>query len=1052
MRKKLSLLLLAAFTSLPFVSAQNGVFPEIRTNTDFGQQPNKVIQKVSPNADKERGVLMYATSLDDYSRERGWYRIRANEPGSAEKLKTWAPGSDSKIDGLRCGSWGGDTYYAYYVYQYDLGMDYPKSFVKVDVETGELETVVEFKKGDDLLDNWRKYVLYCMTYNPVEDEVYAFGQTTLSDRQVTSLYTIDRKTGTPHKVHDFDFISFGMAVDMNGNLWVQKSIYENDVNVGTKLVCMDTKTFEVKKEVSVSHDGKDFVTQYYGTMSFDYTTGDLYWIALRKDLLYDQLFKVNLEDGSMESTGTVWSYMVGMYIPYEVPDKPEVPAKVIDLAAKPDMTGAMKSTLTWTNPSLQWNKDPLKDMTNVEIYKKGSETPVATVDAAGKVGAQMEWTDENAVAGINTYYVIPCNEYGKGVKDSINVYVGEDLPGQVTNITIENSGESVTLSWDVPEIGLNEGYVNVEGLKYTIVRYPDEVEVAKEISERTFTDSNFEEQECYYYTIQAISSKGEGEIAETEMIVAGKPYTTPVSFNFAEELNSKIWTNAGAWEWSPGVQKGDERMITTITERNGNWLISPDLALEGGKTYKVVSTIKTDVGPVGCLYDFKFAMGQGKTADAMTNVIYEEKDHVVNNYYYVETFENYIDIAETGTYNYGIEVSKITGGDTFSFLGMSIEEVYDADMEAVELTGFIDAIYNYDNTCKLVVRNKGKNAASNYKVKVARIAEDGSLTVLGETSEVPAIEPYATAEVEITYRPDSESDMEIVGIVEIEGDGNEENNMTEKYPLTVLPEGIVGFNRLITNEEAADHDTRVPLSFITDQSMSQTLYYASEIKAETDSWIQRVAFQYAGNEITAVLGPVSVKIYMCNTDKEIYSSEKDAISIDEMQLVYEGEVTINPGTNTMAFILSEEFEYSKDKNLCVAVVKTGLVGNDYPALFETFRTSETECRTVFQDNITMNYWHVPVLQLAVKEKGGIEKNIEIGASAIWYDAASSSLNFSDNSVENVYVYDFSGKMVGVYNVAEGASSLPVDLASGLYVVRTVNAEDAVNTAKISVLK
>lgn len=1048
MRKKLSLLLLAAFTSLPFVSAQNGSFPEVRTKADYGQQPNKVIQKVSPNADKERGTLMYATTLDDYFTERGWYEIRAFEPGSATKIKTWAPGTWSYVDGLRCGAWGGDAYYAYYVYQYDLGQDYPKSFVKVDVKTGELETIVDFKAGDDLMDNWRKYVLYCMTYNPVKDELYALGQ----DQVSSTLYSIDRTTGQPTKLHSFDFISFGMAVDMEGNLWIQKTLAEGANVTGAELLCMDTETFTVKKTLTPTRNGSNFSTGYYGTMSFDYTTGELYWIALDIKQTNQQLYKVNLEDGSMESYGSFWGSFVGLYIPYMVPEKPEAPARVIDLAAEPDMTGAMKSTLTWTNPSLQWNKAPLTDMTTVEIYKKGNETPVATVDAAGKVGQQMEWADENAVEGINTYYVVPCNEYGKGIKDSINVFVGEDLPGQVTNITIENLGESVVLSWDVPEIGLNEGYVNVEGMKYNVVRYPDGLELAKEISERTFTDTNFEGQKGYYYTIQAINSKGAGEIAETEMVVAGKPYTTPASFSFAEEIDSKAWTNLGAWEWSPGVQTGDERMITMINERNDNWLISPDLALEGGKTYKVITTIKTDVGPVGCLYDFKFAMGQGKTADAMTNVLYEEKDHIVNSYYYVETFENYIDIAETGNYNYGIEVSRITGGDTFSFLGMSIEEVHDADLEAVELTGFIDAIYNYDNTCKLVVRNKGKNTASEYKVKVARVAEDGSLVVLGETSEVPSIEPFATAEVEITYSPDSESDMEIVGVVEIEGDGNEENNVTEKYPLTVLPEGIVEFNRLITDEANLSEDTRMPLSFITDQSMSQSIYYASEINAGSDSWIQRIAFEYRGNDITSVLGPVSVKIYMCNTDKEIYSTETEAIPVDDMQLVYEGEVTINPGTNTMAFILSEAFEYSKDKNLCVCIVKTGLVGNDYPALFKTFTTSESACRTLYQDKNNMNYWKVPVLQLAVKEKIGVEKTIEIGASAIWYDAASSSLNFSDDSVETVYVYDFSGKMVGAYNVAEGVSSLPVDLASGLYVVRTVNAEDAVKTAKISVLK
>lgn len=75
-----------------------------------------------------------------------------------------------------------------------------------------------------------------------------------------------------------------------------------------------------------------------------------------------------------------------------------------------------------------------------------------------------------------------------------------------------------------------------------------------------------------------------------------------------------------------------------------------------------------------------------------------------------------------------------------------------------------------------------------------------------------------------------------------------------------------------------------------------------------------------------------------------------------MTQVYEGSVTINPGTNFMSFILSEEFEYKKDKNLCIAVVKNGLVGNDYPALFKMFNNDDLKIQD--QSLVTVHRWHI----------------------------------------------------------------------------------------------
>lgn len=81
----LFLLLLVAVMSFS-VHAQTGQkFPDFKLGVTSKQQANG-IQKVSPNDEKGKGILMYATTLSDYyNQERGWYKFMSNEPQNAIK-------------------------------------------------------------------------------------------------------------------------------------------------------------------------------------------------------------------------------------------------------------------------------------------------------------------------------------------------------------------------------------------------------------------------------------------------------------------------------------------------------------------------------------------------------------------------------------------------------------------------------------------------------------------------------------------------------------------------------------------------------------------------------------------------------------------------------------------------------------------------------------------------------------------------------------------------------------------------------------------------------
>lgn len=1017
------------------------------------------VANVTPNEDKNKGLLMYATSLNDYWRERGWYEIRLKQPQNANKIKTWDPGSGSYVDGLGCGSWGGDAYYAYRVLLYDLGYDYPDSFVKVDVKTGNYTVIKQFSPSDDLRKNWNKYRLYCMTYNPKKDVIYAYGQTALTSGQsVTSLYQIDKTNGNHTKIKDFDFISFSMAVDYDGFLWVQTGIYEDGVHVGDKILCMDPEdNFNVIKTVDLSSYDAPFKTSYYGTMSFDYTTGDLYWLAASGTFVNSQnLYSIDLESGNMTYYGNVWGAMVGLYIPYVVADNPAAPASVRNLKAVPAYDGALSCVLTWKNPTTQWNRETLTDLDKIRIYRKGETEPAVDLSVtSAQIGMDMSWEDENAHAGLNTYYVVPySNKWGNGIKDSIEVLVGDDVPVAVNNVVIENNVTSVKLSWNAPKYGANGGYINPDNLKYTVMRFPDNVVIADKISETTITDNNFAGQLCYYYTIQPFNDFGSGDVVKSKEFIAGEAYNVPLTFNFKEEIYANVWTDLGQWGWSPGTNSGDERMTTSLKTSENNWLISPDFNLEKGKKYRFKSIVITDYGQDSS-YSFKFALGKGKTTDAMDKIIRDEADYRADENSSTETLYDIVEVEETGVYNFGVNVTNITGAQTFGLMELSIDEVLDVDLAAVEIKNLEDAVYNRETSCSVVVFNNGSESVSEYAVKVARIDDDGNPIVLGEAENVPELAPGDKIDVLVTFNPDIEYDMSIVGWVETEKDANIDNNRTDVYIQTVFPEDFVDFNRIIIDESALDVYTRAPLSFCFSETMSQTIYLEEEINVEYNSRIKRIAYQYDGNEISEVHGPVSVKVYMCNTDKDVYSSENDAIPVNQMKLVWEGDVSINPGEdNTLEFFLNEEFVYAKGKNLCIALVKSGSVGNDYPACFKVFNEPFSVTRTIVDDNMLINVWYVPVLQLALVEDPdavAVDSVISDGQN-VWFNSANSTLNFVGKQIENVNVYDLSGKMIDNFIISEGVDSIPLSLPAGVYVAQVIDVNGNVENIKINVVK
>lgn len=180
---------------------------------------------------------------------------------------------------------------------------------------------------------------------------------------------------------------YALTYDYDNQIYGLTWDYDSDGNVfGCKIDVLDPDdNYSVVSSTPLKVDGKDFIANYTQSLAFDYSTGDLWWSACNDDDDYSmiKIDPLTFETVRYGSIG-VREGFGGMYIAYDIADKRTAPARVSNLNFTIDATGANKVTLSWTNPSTQWNRRTLSSLSQVLIYRDDATTPVATLDATAR--------------------------------------------------------------------------------------------------------------------------------------------------------------------------------------------------------------------------------------------------------------------------------------------------------------------------------------------------------------------------------------------------------------------------------------------------------------------------------------------------------------------------------------------------------------------------------------------------------------------------------------------------------------------------------------------
>ncbi len=213
--------------------------------------------------------------------------------------------------------------------------------------------------------------------------------------------------------------------------------------------------------------------------------------------------------------------LVGIYEIIMLAD-PLAPGFPTDVVVIPDAVGALETDIDWVCPTVQVNGDPLTELLEMRVYR--DENLIYT-DSSPVIGGTGTYTD-NAVpaSGMYTYKVVGYNSFDEGLVITVTVWVGEDVPDVVTDLTLTDVSTDeliAQLDWVNPTTGLHGGTFNEPILGYHIERLPDNVTFEIAGIATNFLDDTIPGTDYYSYEVTAYNSVGNGGTATSNVLLFG---------------------------------------------------------------------------------------------------------------------------------------------------------------------------------------------------------------------------------------------------------------------------------------------------------------------------------------------------------------------------------------------------------------------------------------------------------------------------------------------------------------------------------------------------
>jgi hypothetical protein len=488
-----------------------------------------------------------------------------------------------------------------------------------------------------------------------------------------------------------------------------------------------------------------------------------------------------------------------------------VPGLVTNLEAAPGNNGDMKSSISFNAPKITAGDDVLTDLTGVDIYREGTDTPVKTFSGVNP-GEALSWTDDAPIHGFNTYKVVARNTAGAGAEVDKKIFVGLDQPLAVTGLMAKlNKDRSITLTWTAPTASINGGYVDYTHIKYKITR--NGTSIVEAFDGLSYIDKApaYNGQVALSYAVIPIAATETGGSAESDTIVTGLPLQLSYKESFAGQKMATPWTTDNSvkdfnWHMMGDDEDGENEGVMTQDHDNG-MIMAESKTANSGTSSRFVSPLIDLSSAKNPVLTFWFYHARSQWYDPEADGTINDNVKVQISYdagvwQDVENSTSYLNNDSTGWTKCQVHLPK----QASSFVNIGILATAESDISAyrniyIDNISISEASYSNDlsvdsfsvdkkrvnvgetSTYKVSIFNGGASQVSDYKVDFYC---DGKL--MGE-KDGPAVDPSSKQEVEYQHQAtldDAQADehswyAEIVYAT----DEATENNQSEKISTSV---------------------------------------------------------------------------------------------------------------------------------------------------------------------------------------------------------------------------------------------------------------------------
>lgn len=414
----------------------------------------------------------------------------------------------------------------------------------------------------------------------------------------------------------------------------------------------------------------------------------------------------------------------------------------------------------------------LTNLTNYRLVGEGTGSAGQTFTIDGIDVRELFPQRENWSV---TFTVFVFNSVGNSFKYSA-VFVGYDDPAPPTNVhaSVDPDTRLVTLTWDAPQGAKNvntDGYVDIENLTYTIIRYPGEsemwaygerfipVEVATNMKGTVFTETLPDDPYTgYCYRIEA-SNHGQTSVpywGYSDTIKVGRPWPVPYLDTFSDpyQFNRYEWQRyyEGNVLYSWWSQNGCLQSSATASGKDADyWLISPPILLEEGNRYE--TSLMARMSAKRTHGTLTFAVGQGWDPSTYTVVAEEVNVPWIDEYTFTKVGGSFT-VPSTGDWHVAIhDVTKRLNNayhlvaDSFRVDLLSAVAAPDSVTQLKVTPGERGALSATVSFLAPSVNTNGGAIASLARIEVLRTANDEETTLRVIEAPVPG-QAYSVQDAE----------------------------------------------------------------------------------------------------------------------------------------------------------------------------------------------------------------------------------------------------------------------------------------------------------------